>query len=181
MPVFQDITGQRFGRLVVMRFSRMAPGGSRWVCCCDCNGNEIVVRVSHLTSGKTKSCGCLGVEMIRDRNTRHGYAPRNRRPSIYKRWATMMQRCYNPNSTAYKYYGACGVIVYDYWHDPKNFIIDILASIGEPPPKRVLDRIDNDGNYEPGNVRWATLSESNKNRGPSVWQTRERTSDGRFT
>jgi len=137
--------GQRFGRLVYVRDGDGESNGRRSALVeCDC-GKAIEVRLSHLTGGQIQSCGCFR----RDTNTRHQMS----RSKMYKRWAEMLTRCRNPNATAYEYYGGRGIKVCERWHDFACF----FADMGMPPTQdSELDRINNDGDYEPGNVRWAT-------------------------
>jgi len=108
-----------------------------------------------------------GIKMKRDMhgklgsNYKHGHNPRNGKPSLtYNSWRAMKDRCQNPNYEYYEYYGGRGVEVCERWQDFANF----LADMGERPEGLTLDRIDNDGNYEPGNCRWATWKEQNQNR-----------------
>lgn len=159
MANIKDITGQRFGRLVAIRWTGKwnARRNRLWLCKCDC-GNDHIMTPALLLSGKVKSCGCnrwTGRE-----NYRHGYAGRKQSP-IYYTWNNMLARCNNVNHTDYKNYGGRGIKVCERWHDFANF----LADVGDRPrPDLMIDRIDNDGDYEPGNVRWATRSEQMKNR-----------------
>ena len=166
MPAFKDRTGQRFGRLVVVRLSHIKKW-SFWVCLCDC-GTEIVVSVCNL-GRSTTSCGCAHRDELVARNTKHGHTPRGGKTSLYARWAAMIQRCENPNDKHFPDYGGRGIKVYERGHDFQNFLADILATIGEPPPDTLLDRIDNDRGYEPGNWRWASSSVSAYNRRPKKW------------
>jgi hypothetical protein len=149
-----DITGQRFGRLVVIEDAgRTKVGRVIWFCRCDCGGRTTVEGVL-LRNGNTKSCGCGQSPFI------HGHSRRGMWSPTYFSWQKMLQRCNNPNSDRYKYYGARGIIVCERWlHSFENF----LADMGERPPKRSIDRINNNGNYEPGNCRWATQSEQVRN------------------
>jgi hypothetical protein len=150
MPKFKDITGQHFGRLVVLRLQSQGGHGihAKWFCCCDC-GNTKIVSSNNLKSGQV-SCGCRGG------NFKHG----QRHKSTYRSWDAMLQRCNNPKNTRYKYYGGRGISVCERW----RLFINFLADMGERPPGTTLDRIDPNGNYEPGNCRWATQSQQIKNR-----------------
>lgn len=158
-----DLAGQRFGRLVAIRREPNAPKQALWFCECDC-GRTAVVSSPALRHGKTKSCGCWRREFPAATKTRHGYATRdetgNYRHAVYRIWRGMRSRCENPNQPHYPRYGGRGIKVCERWRDFANF----LADMGErPSPRHSLDRIDSDGDYEPGNVRWATASEQRHN------------------
>lgn len=146
--VGKDMTGLRFGRLVVvMDAGSPAKGGhKRWVCRCDC-GNEVVAQSNSLRRGNQKSCGCL----VRTHNLS--------RSTTYRSWQMMWQRCTNVLNTNYPRYGAKGISVCDRWRDFENFVADM----GERPSGTSLDRVDGKGDYEPGNCRWATRREQNVN------------------
>jgi hypothetical protein len=173
------VIGGRFGRLVVLDLAvrRKAGQPPRGVanCVCDC-GIERTVLVQNLCRPDgTRSCGCLkkkGTMSTRFAQTRgtadrlcrpiHGLA---KHPSYY-RWANMIGRCEHPNHRAYKNYGARGISVAPDWRDVTNFLAYIDAVLGPCPAGYSLDRIDNNGNYEPGNVRWASHSEQVRNQRP---------------
>lgn len=146
----KDITGQRFGRLTVTEFcGRDSKGRMLWKCRCDC-GTEKVVLANKLLTGRTKSCGCLRNELSKERMTRHGmYGTR-----LYHIWANMIQRCSNPKNISYQYYGGKGIIVCEEWKRFPTFAKWALANGYND--NLSIDRKNSDGNYEPGNCRWAT-------------------------
>ena len=156
MGTLIDLTGVRFGRLVVSGFAFKNTQGSHWSCFCDC-GAESVVRGSHLKSGATKSCGCLHAEIAAKVSTKHGmwHSPEN------NAWYSMKDRCYNEKHKHFKDYGGRGIAICDRWrYSFENFFKDMGP---RPSAKHSIDRIDNDGNYESGNCKWATQTEQTNN------------------
>lgn len=155
-----DLTSQRFGRLVVLERSTDAKKQPQWLCVCDC-GTQCVVMGAHLRWGHTLSCGCLQIERAGDAGRTHGEAG-SKRTAEYRAWALMLRRCNNPNSHEFKYYGGRGITVCAEW---LNSYEAFLAHLGRrPSPQHSVDRFpDNNGNYEPGNVRWATRHQQSLN------------------
>jgi len=164
LPKRIDMTGQRFGRLVVVKFSYTAKYAGKgraahWQCVCDCGRKTIVAR-NNLLNGSVVSCGCKQQEdRIRQgkANRRHGHS--NRGSRLYQTWFTMRARCNNPKHTYFENYGGRGIKVCERWEIFENF----LADMAPRPNGRTLDRIDPDGDYEPSNCRWATARQQRHN------------------
>lgn len=154
--------GRKFGRLTIVSFSRNAVGGAMWNCNCDCGGSA-VVKIGKLTTGGTQSCGCLRRETTSCLKLKHGFARANNKHPIYERWKGIIARCSDPKHRSFNHYGARGVSVCPRWHSFDFF----LADMGTPPTRGLqIDRINNDGNYEPGNCRWVTPKVNSNNRRP---------------
>jgi hypothetical protein len=156
--------GDRFGRWTVVREAESTPrpGGRKtrqFECLCDC-GNFRTVRLPSLTGGTSESCGCLKRERSSAAHTKHGHYADYKRTKAYDVWLNMWGRCTNPKVQRYNRYGGRGIKVCDRWKDFSNF----LSDMGEPPPKLTLDRLDNDGDYSPGNCAWRTRSQQQLNR-----------------
>jgi hypothetical protein len=155
-----DISGKRFGRLVaIARIGIDERNNALWRCQCDC-GATAVIAGSNMRRGATSSCGCLRRETSSAQSRKHGLAG----IPEWRIWSGMRARCSNPNNKAYKWYGARGIKVCERWCGPDGFM-NFIADMGRrPSPNLSIDRIDNDGNYEPGNCRWATAKQQSQNR-----------------
>lgn len=149
---------RRFGKLTFIREGASTRTTRRGIFRCDC-GNEKPMAIHHIKHGRTVSCGCEGGKRAASRFTKHG----GYQTPEYKSWNAMMQRCYNPNSTSFQDYGARGIVVCPDWQGPQGFH-RFVAYMGARPLGQTLDRIDSNGNYEPGNVRWATAKVQMNNR-----------------
>jgi hypothetical protein len=157
-PPRHDLTGKRFGRLVVIEDIGHRGGVYYWRCRCDC-GTERITRGNSLTIGRTKSCGCLHRELLAITKRRHGHY----KSPTYGVWLAMKQRCNDPKQKGYKNYGGRGVTVCAQWNARDGFAA-FFEHVGErPSPKHTLDRIDNERGYEPGNVRWVTRAAQSRN------------------
>lgn len=156
-PRVKDLTGQRFGRLLVICYAGLTDRHkAKWVCKCDC-GNEKTVTSMCLMTG-SRSCGCLGKEVFLKRITTHG---KHKSPE-YVAWAQMKQRCYNSNSSEYTNYGGRGIKVCDQWR--KSFEA-FYADMGpRPSAAHSLDRRDNHADYCSENCRWTTWKIQNRNK-----------------
>jgi len=154
----------QFGKLTAIGAFRERRGTQKVTlatCHCSC-GVEKDIELRNLKRGSTKSCGCLKLELFSKRFLRHGDARKGQIAPEFYSWTAMIDRCSNPNRSDYKYYGGRGITVCDEW---KRSYEVFLAYIGRKPSSDMsIDRINNDGNYEPGNIRWATKSEQVHNR-----------------
>jgi len=158
----KDISGQRYGRLVALSISHRKGYRTYWLCQCDC-GNTTNVYLGKLTTGSTKSCGCLKIEVQQNGSITHGMAG----TKVYNTWARMKARCYDKNNPKYNEWGGRGVTICDEWlHDFETF----YEYVGNEPSKsHQIDRINNNKNYEPGNVHWVTGTENARNKRNSKW------------
>lgn len=164
MPKLLDLTGIRYGRLLVLeRVKRY--GKTYYTCACDC-GNIKVICGTSLTGGNTSSCGCLRLEKVRKATVTHGMTGSKE----LKAWYHMHDRCYKESDPKYPLYGGRGIFVCERWHkDNGNGFINFFKDMGNKPSiKHTLHRINNDIGYRPDNCVWADYEEQNNNRRNSI-------------
>ena len=168
----KNYTGQKFGKLTALRFVARRPSGKQfktiWECKCDC-GNIKELVIAEVVSGHTTSCGCVHKKKFGDLNRKHNMA--NKCGRIYGLWKSIKYRCNNPNNKSYKNYGGRGIKVCDEWQKDFMSFYNWAMQNGYKEEKLknglnklTIDRIDNDGNYEPTNCRFVTNAENAKNK-----------------
>ena len=187
-----DLTGKRFGLLTIVEqvdnvgFSAANRNGfTSWLCRCRC-GTETVVLGSNIKRGNTRSCGCEDRRLTAERSTTHGL----KNHWLYPTWIEMNQRCLNPECKSFRNYGARKISICDEWRNDDvgcapayqtgdrtglvRFIEWIENNLGPKPEGYSLDRIDNDGNYEPGNLKWSSAKEQRVNQRPRKREAKQK-------
>lgn len=149
--------GGQFGRLTVVGMARrLRSGAAVFRCRCEC-GTEKPIKASHVIEGRTRSCGCVVTEMLEGRNTKHSLS----KHKDYELWCGIVKRCENAKSTSYPNYGGRGITICARW---RQSFAHFLADMGpRPSSQHSIDRLDVNGNYEPGNCRWATRAQQAQN------------------
>lgn len=156
-----DLNGQTFGRLTVLNRDGSQGSKARWLCLCVC-GNTVLKTSNDLTSGNTRSCGCLRREMTAQKLATHGQT----NSPEYRTWSKMKERVNNPSLDGYENYGGRGIRVDPEWENSfENFLDDMGP---RPSAKHSIERVDNDGDYVPENCKWATQTEQVRNRRNTV-------------
>lgn len=169
MGKFIDLTGRRFGSLIIIeRGENNKFKNATWICLCDC-GSISTPTGSQLIQGKTRSCGCLKSIVRTKMNITHGDSIGKPTPE-YRAWLSIKERCLNDKSKSFKDYGGRGIKIFDGWVNDFNSFIGYIGR--RPSPKHSVDRYpDNNGHYEPGNIRWATQKQQCNNQRKNVFIT----------
>lgn len=166
MGNIKDISGQTYNGITAVSFNRLENRRAIWNLVCHC-GTQFTCSSNKIMSGYVKSCGCARLSTSKTRIRKHGDS--SSKAKEYKAWQSMIQRCTNKKYRQWHNYGGRGIIVCDRW---LNSYPDFLADVGRSPsPQHSIDRKENNGNYEPGNVRWATREQQNLNRRDTIFVT----------
>lgn len=156
-----DLSGNKYGLLTVIGFAEIRNGHTYWKCRCEC-GKVHIAESYNLRNGHTQSCGCRVPSVSSENHTRHG----GRFTRLYRIWRNMRYRCNNPKNTSYERYGGRGISVCKEWDNLENGFENFRewALSNGYADHLTIDRIDNDGNYEPGNCKWSTELEQGSNK-----------------
>ena len=155
-----DLRGKKFGRLVVLEDSRKRKSRRvLWNCICDC-GNKVRISSKCLRNGHSQSCGCLKLEILIKRTTKHGHGRARKQTATYRSWLGMKTRCLNPKVECYKHYGGRGITICERWMKFENFLEDM----GEKPKDLTIERLNNKDGYSPENCIWATMEIQTRNK-----------------
>jgi hypothetical protein len=164
MNRLKDLTGQRFGRWLVLERAPNHGPKTMWLCQCDCGRHGVVCGSSLLPTGNSRSCGCLQREEFGASRYVHGHAAGEKKSKEYRAWRHMITRCENPNSKDFSEYGGRGIRVCEAW---RGSFVTFLNDVGlAPTPGHSIGRINNVLGYSPDNVRWETPSQQANNRRP---------------
>jgi hypothetical protein len=162
---FKDISGQRFGRVVVLNVAGVSDSRWNWLCRCDC-GNETIVAGKLLRTGQTRSCGCLRSENAKrvslEFTRRHGESTHGTRSAEYRVWISIKDRCFNKDSQHWKDYGGRGITMCEEWKDDFEAFLRYMGR--RPSPAHSIERLRNGEGYSPSNCAWATHAEQQNNR-----------------
>lgn len=165
----EDLSGKRFGRLVVVSFNESVNGNPKWNCVCDC-GNEVVCYSSNLKKkGHTTSCGCYRADKTTEMRTTKGGASKHPLWGVYKQ---MVERCHKEDSASYYNYGARGIAVCERW---LISAVNFYEDLGPCPEGMSLERVDNNLGYSPENCKWETKSRQQFNQRMAPTNTSGRT------
>ena len=166
MGKFKDLIGMKFGRLTVLERAPNKGRQARWLCQCEC-GKKCVVPTARLNNGNTQSCGCLRLERMK---ANHATTHKMAGTKIYKSWCDLKRRCTCPTDPHYERWGGRGIKIYEPWFNDFQAFYDYVSKLPHYGEEGyTLDRINNDGNYEPGNLRWADADTQCRNKRNNIW------------